>query len=176
MKLTAQAGGRDREIQLEPVEGQPDGQTTRWRVVLDGQERIVDARRVAPGTWSLLLGERSLTVDVDPGKDGELLVEVRGVMVPVKPLDPRAKLLERAALTRGAVVSGPTQITAPMPGKLVKVLVKVGDAVTAGQGLVIVEAMKMENELRAPRAGTVVAVKAREGQPVEGQEVLITLE
>ncbi len=172
MKLIAQAAGREREISVEPIEGQEG----RWRVVLDGAERVVDARRVGPGAWSLLLGDEVVTVDVDPGKDTELLVEVRGITIPVKPVDPRAKLLERAGVARGGAATGPTRVVAPMPGKVVKVLVKPGDPVTANQGLVIVEAMKMENELRAPRAGTVAEVKAREGQPVEGQETLVTIE
>jgi biotin carboxyl carrier protein len=62
-----------------------------------------------------------------------------------------------------------------MPGRVVKVLVAVGDAVAARQGLVVVEAMKMENELRAPRAGRVSEVRAREGAPVEANTVLIVL-
>ena len=171
MKITAQAAGREREITAEPLE-----EEGRWRVVIDGTELLVDARRVAPGSYSLLIGDEVITVDVDPGRDGDLLVEVRGVMVTVKPIDPRSKLLERAGLQRSAGMAGPTPVVAPMPGKVVKVLVKAGDQVTAGQGLVIVEAMKMENELRAPRAGTVATVKAKEGQPVETQETLVTIE
>jgi biotin carboxyl carrier protein len=171
MKIIAMAAGRERELTASPLE-----EEGRWRVVIDGVPRLVDARRVAPGTWSLLMGDEAVTADVDPGRDGELLVEVRGVTIGVKPLDPRAKLLERAGVGRATGPAGPTPVLAPMPGKVVKVLVKQGDAVTAGQGLVIVEAMKMENELRAPRAGTVAAVRAREGQPVEGQETLVTID
>jgi|KBSSwiStaDraftv2_1062776.scaffolds.fasta_scaffold386972_2 biotin carboxyl carrier protein len=171
MKLFAQVGGADREIVVEPI-ADTEG---RWRVVIDGAERIVDARRVAPGSWSLHLGGEQSLVDVDPGKDGDLLVEVRGTTVPVKLLDPRKKLLDKVKLSRPHA-TGPSPVTSPMPGKVVKLLVKVDDEVVAGQGLVVVEAMKMENELRASRAGKIKAVHVKEGQPVEGQETLLTLE
>jgi biotin carboxyl carrier protein len=172
MKLSAQLGSEEKSVDLEPVEGR-DGT---WRVVIDGSERLVDARRLGPSTWSLLLGDRMVTVDVDPGKDGELLCDVRGTVVPIKLVDARKRLLEKAEAGLGAAPKGPTPIAAPMPGKVVKILVKVGDAVAAGQPVAVVEAMKMENEIRAPRAGAVLKVHVREGQTVEGQEDLVTVE
>jgi biotin carboxyl carrier protein len=112
-------------------------------------------------------------VDVEPGKDGDLLVDLgRGVPVAVKLTDPRRKLFGAA---RARETTGPLEIRAPMPGKIVKILVKAGDAVTSGQGLLVIEAMKMENELRAPRDGTVEKVLRAEGQAVDGQEVLVVL-
>ena len=66
-------------------------------------------------------------------------------------------------------------MVAPMPGRIAKVLVKVGDVVAVRQGLVVVEAMKMENELRSPRAGTVVEVRAVEGARVESQALLVVV-
>jgi biotin carboxyl carrier protein len=76
----------------------------------------------------------------------------------------------------GGVAKGPVSVVAPMPGRVARVLVKVGDAVEVRQGLVVVEAMKMENELRSPRAGTVVDVRAREGARVEAQTVLVVVD
>lgn len=174
MKLSAQIGNLERELELEPLEPREAG---RWRVLLDGIEHVVDARRIDRGTWSLLIAGRSWIVDVDPGKDGDLVTSVRGTLpTPVKILDARRRLLLQAkAKTAARVASGPLAVRAPMPGKVVEVLVKVGDAVTSGQGLVVVEAMKMENELRAPRDGSVTAVHVVEGQPVEAQEPLVTL-
>jgi acetyl/propionyl-CoA carboxylase alpha subunit len=172
VKLFAHVGSKDREITVEPV----DGQEGRWRVIIDGAERLVDARRTAPGAYALHDGDRVTVVDVDNLKEGELLVEIRGgVAVPVKLVDPRKHLLDTVKVARPAA-TGPTAVTSPMPGKVVKLLVKPGDAVTAGQGLVVVEAMKMENELRAARAGSVQAIRVKEGQPVEGGETLLTLE
>jgi biotin carboxyl carrier protein len=173
VKLSAQVGSEEREIEIEPVEG-VEG---RWRVVIGGQERIVDARRFAPGSYALTSGDEVTVVDVDPGKDGDLLVEVRGVTIPVTLVDPRRKLLDRLqGQVRRPHGTGKVVLASPMPGKVVKVLCSAGDEVAAGAGLVVVEAMKMENELRAPRAGKVEKVHVKEGQPVEGQETLVTLE
>ena len=98
---------------------------------------------------------------------------MNGLAVPVSIVDPRERLVQR----RGNVSdgTGPRSILSPMPGRIVKVLVREGDVVAAQQGLVVVEAMKMENELRAPRAGQVSAVKVVEGMLVEAKAVLVTL-
>jgi biotin carboxyl carrier protein len=93
--------------------------------------------------------------------------------VPLKVSDARRKKLTSALQP---VRSGPLAVRSPMPGKIVKVLVRPGDEVKAGQGVVVVEAMKMENELRAPRDGRVKEVSAREGHAVESGETLATLE
>jgi biotin carboxyl carrier protein len=86
-----------------------------------------------------------------------------------------ARVAALAQQARGAAAAaGPAIVRSPMPGRLVKVLVKTGDRVTAGQPVVVVEAMKMENELRAPRAGTVREVRAPEGAAVEsGQDLVV---
>ena len=98
---------------------------------------------------------------------------MNGLAVPVSIVDPRERLVRRRG--SGSAETGPRSILSPMPGRIVKVLVREGDVVTAHQGLVVVEAMKMENELRAPRDGTVSAVKVVEGMSVEARAVLVTL-
>ena len=168
MKLLAQVGSDERELVLEPT-----AHEGRYRVVVGGNERFeVDARQIDGSGWSLIIDGQAYLVDVEAGKDGELLAEIRGVTVPVKLVDPRRVAL---AAQRVRETSGPLDVRAPMPGKIVKVHVKAGDAVSVGQGLIVIEAMKMENELRAPRGGTVDKVRASEGQAVEAQEVLVTL-
>jgi biotin carboxyl carrier protein len=167
MKLRAQVGSEERELVLEPT-----AREGRYRVLVGGNEREVDARRIDGSGWSLIIDGQAYLVDVDAGKDGELVAEIRGVTVPVKLVDPRRVAL---AAQRVRETSGPLDVRAPMPGKIVKVHVKAGDAVSVGQGLIVIEAMKMENELRAPRGGTVDKVRASEGQAVEAQEVLVTL-
>jgi biotin carboxyl carrier protein len=165
----------ERQVTVEPI----GGAAGRWRVTIGGEERIVDARRVEGGPWSLIIDGRGYTVDLDPAKDGDVLVEVGGRQATVKLLDARRKLLmqaQKAALKARGSQTGPLAVRAPMPGKVVKVLVKVGDKVAAGQGVAVVEAMKMENELRAPREGTVATIHVSEGQAVEPQEPLVTLE
>ena len=143
-----------------------------WELTLDGRILSVDVTAIA-GRWSLLIGSRSYEVAVERRSNGERIVYVNGLAVPVSIVDPRARLVQR----RGHVSdgTGPRSILSPMPGRIVKVLVREGDVVAAHQGLVVVEAMKMENELRAPRAGQVSAVKVVEGMLVEAKAVLVTL-
>lgn len=173
-EYTARMGDAERRVVVEPLE------QDRFRVTIDGQERIVDARRVDGGPWSLVVDGRTLLIDVEPAKDGDWAVEIRGTSAVVKLVDPRQQRLEQARAAtqkaRAAAGGGREDVRAPMPGKVVKVLVKVGDRVAAGQGLAVIEAMKMENELRAPRDAGVVAVHVAEAQAVEGQQPVVTLE
>jgi len=143
-----------------------------WELTLDGRILSVDVTAIA-GRWSLLIGSRSYEVAVERRSNGERIVYVNGVAVPISIMDPRERLVRR----RGTVSAetGPRSIVSPMPGRIVKVLVREGEVVAAQQGLVVVEAMKMENELRAPRAGQVSAVKVVEGMSVEAKTVLVTL-
>ena len=93
---------------------------------------------------------------------------------PLEILDERKLRLRRAA--GKFTLEGPQRIDAPMPGKITRVLVKVGDEVQEGQGLVVVEAMKMENELKSPKAGKVVELLAKEGTAVENNAKLVVVE
>ena len=117
---------------------------------------------------------KSYEVSVERGPNGERVVHVNGRAVPVSIVDPRARLTRKTgAAPAGA---GRRSIVSPMPGRVVKVMVQAGDAVAAHQGLVVIEAMKMENELRAPHAGRVTEVKVADGMSVEANAVLVTLE
>ena len=167
-RFVATVGNTDHEVTVEPLDG------GRYRVRVDGREREIDARRVEPGTWSLLAagGGRARLVDVE-GAAPDLTATVDGVALALRLQDARKALAGR--ITAGREKNGPQPVRAPMPGKVVKVLVRSGEAVKAGQGVVVVEAMKMENELRAPRDGSVVEVLAREGLAVEAGQVLATI-
>jgi biotin carboxyl carrier protein len=149
-----------------------------WVVTLDGQTSTVNVRQVGD-TWSMLIGEgpsrRSFDIRIDGRTNGERIVHVNGRSLPVLLVDPRERLTRRS-LAGAHVGEGPRSIVAPMPGRIVKVLVKAGDRVAAHQGLVVVEAMKMENELRAPRAGSIADVRVKDGMSVEARAVLIVLE
>jgi len=151
-------------------------QGSEWEMTLDGRILSVDVTVIA-GRLSLLIGPgrpaKSYDVAIERRSNGERIVYVNGVPVPVSIVDPR----ERLVRTGGAALAetGPRSIVSPMPGRIVKVLVREGDTVAAQQGLVVVEAMKMENELRAPRAGQVTAVKVVEGMSVEASALLVTL-
>jgi biotin carboxyl carrier protein len=140
-----------------------------YAVSLDGREIQVDVAGQERGLMSLLLDGRSYEVAVE--RDGEDLL----VHFPARSL--RVALADASA---GAApppprASGPARLTAPMPGRVVRVLVADGALVEAGQGLVVVEAMKMENELRAPRAGCVEQVAVSQGQAVEAGALLLVI-
>jgi biotin carboxyl carrier protein len=154
-----------------------------WAVVVDGRAYRVG---VTPtGTrWTLRLAEAAATegevgapvrthdIGFDGGRGSDLAVHVDGVPVALAVVDPRTARRSRA----GGPVAGATTVVAPMPGRLVKVLVAPGHHVEARQPLIVIEAMKMQNELRAPRAGIVREIAAAEGQIVDGGAVLVVFE
>lgn len=145
---------------------------TLWVASLDGREVAVSVVEIG-GRWSMLVGETSYEIAFEPGASGELVVHVNGAAVPLTIMD-RRRRGRRGGQEAGADRQ-PRTIVAPMPGRIVKVLVKPGEAVQARQGLIVVEAMKMENELRAPRDGTVEDVRVAEGSSVEANAVLVVL-
>jgi glutaconyl-CoA/methylmalonyl-CoA decarboxylase subunit gamma len=170
--------GRARAVEVQDVAG-GDGAATQVRVSIDGKERVVDARPLGGGLWSVLDGNTvrllqvsgagpKLTVEVG-SPDGEPRTVVAEVAAP-------RSAVAGAASADVAGTGGPASLQAPIPGRLVKILVKPGDKVSAGQALLVLEAMKMENEVRAPRAGTVKVVHAGEGLAVETGQALVTLE
>lgn len=131
----------------------------------------IDAIEVAPNTYSIIVNGRAFEAIVTPAAEG-VLVRCNGREFHATVADPRAWRGGRGAVF-GA--EGKKQVTAPMPGKVVRVLVKPGDKVEDGQGLVVVEAMKMQNEIRAPKAGTIEGVFVVEGQAVAAGEALATI-
>jgi len=126
---------------------------------------------VQPGVWSLIDGIRQHEVRVE--RDGEdYVVTVQGRSTRVKIQDPRAW----TANGSGKNSTGIAKISTPMPGKVVRILVAVGSRVEAGDGVVVVEAMKMQNEMKSPIAGVVKTVSAVEGATVNGNQVLVVIE
>jgi biotin carboxyl carrier protein len=146
------------------------GKNGRYDVMLDGRRLEVDFQESADGFASLLIDGRSHEAAFEP-RDGGYAVALRTGTVFVGLAEPS---LASAPSPKGA--GGAARVTAPMPGKLVRVLVEAGQAVEAAQGLVVMEAMKMENELRSPKAGLVREVHVREGQAVEGGALLVVVD
>lgn len=145
----------------------------RYRVVLDGTPHEVDALTLEHGAVSMLVDGASHSVEFeDVGDEVAVLLHTQVTRIDIA--DER-RLRLRAAKA-GFSAEGRQLLCAPMPGKVVKVLVKVGDEVQEGQGLVVVEAMKMENELKSPKAGKVVQLKAQEGSAVENGALLVAVE
>jgi biotin carboxyl carrier protein len=151
------------------VEGLGEG---RYAVTMDGHRFEVDSLELQHGAVSLLVENESYSVEFDEKAD-EVKVFLRGQVTNFDIVDER-RLRVRQMTAFDHV--GKQVICAPMPGKVVKVFVKVGDVVAEGQGLVVVEAMKMENELKAHKAGTVTEVMAKEGTPVENGAPLVVVE
>ena len=141
--------------------------TSLAKFTVDGREVEADVTRISHGVYSILLDGKSLEVTVEETPGG-LLVRVNGREYRVEIFDPRSWRRARGA---GIELEGRQQLVAPMPGKVVRVLVKAGQQVEAGQGLLVIEAMKMQNEIRSPKSGAVERV-AHEGQTVNAGEVL----
>jgi biotin carboxyl carrier protein len=144
-----------------------------YKVVVDGHEFLVDGKKTGRTNYSLIVDNRSFEIEVDNDKD-EYRVLVDGRNYHVHLIDERrARVNETQG---GAELHGRQRVSVPMPGKIIAVLVSEGDTVEKGQGLVIVEAMKMENEVRTPIAGTVKEIKIKPGDAVEGGAVLVVVE
>lgn len=133
----------------------------------------IDAVHLSGHAVSILAGGRSYACDLEPGAEGKVAVLVGETVHALELLDERRMRMRRAGGKFS--LDGPQRVDAPMPGKIVRVLVKVGDAVVEGQGLVVVEAMKMENELKSPKAGTVAELHAAEGAAVESGAKLVVV-
>ena len=152
-----------REIRLD---WKLDGETCRFRIESQ-EEKTADIRQVEPGVYSVVAGGRSYQARVDGS-----VVSIAGRSFRVEVLDPRRWDRER----NHQEAEGRQNITAVMPGKVVRVLVAQGDQVEAGQGLIVVEAMKMQNEMKAVKAGRVATLAAVAGATVNAGEILATIE
>jgi biotin carboxyl carrier protein len=162
MKFDVQIGGKTRAVELQ-------SDSNRWQISLDGVALNADAVEISPNVFSVLLNGESYEVRLAAADDGKLTLQTRHHEFVAEVSDPRAWRGRRHGTVEA---EGRQQIVAPMPGKVVRLLVKAGDKVEAGQGLLVVEAMKMQNEVRSPKTGTVERLLAKEGQPVNAGEVL----
>jgi biotin carboxyl carrier protein len=140
-------------------------------VELSGRRVAVDVEEISEGAYSLLIDGRSYDVTVGI-EENQYHVSVNRSQFEVCLRNPR-KLRNRPALGRDS--AGPMSVAAPMPGKIVKLLVREGETVSEGQGVIVIEAMKMQNELKAPRTGTVEAIRVTENQAVNAGESLLVV-
>src|ERR1019366_8084868 len=158
MKYEIVIDGKRRNVEIFRSADQP----SRVTVNIDGRNVEADAVKIAPFGYSSIVEGRSFEVrgELEPGG---LLLHIGGFEYRVEIADPRSWRRDRSA---GINPSGPQRIAASMAGKVVRVLVAQGDRVESGQGLLVVEAMKMQNEIRAPKAGTVERLSAKQGKSV----------
>ncbi|MEO8028477.1 MAG: biotin/lipoyl-containing protein [Bryobacteraceae bacterium] len=161
MKLAVEILGRSVSLEFKQ-----DGTGVRYG--FDGEnEREATVVEIQPGVYSVLANGRSYDVRM-----AGQTVHLCGHAIDVEVRDPR----EWSASNSSAGGQGRQQIVAPMPGKVVRILVAVGDVVEAGQGLIVVEAMKMQNEMKSPKSGTVLEIKTTEGATVAAGDVLAIIE
>ena len=166
-ELIVTAEGRERTVTVDGP--QADG---RFKVAIDGAEQLVDARAVRPGTWSLVIAGKAYLVDLDRRRNA-IAATVGAGEVSLQVEDALHRKLARAAKPHAAA-RGET-IRAPIAGKVVKVLVELGQHVDVGTPVMLLEAMKMENELLAERGGTVKTVHKAAGQAVDTGDPLVEL-
>lgn len=149
----------------------------KWQVAVDGRTIEIDSgqlgvvKQVEPGVYSVLLNGVSYEIRIAGTSEG-LDAEARGRTLRVEVRDPR----DTSRVSRTSIGSGRQNVSAPMPGKVIRVLVNAGDSVSVGQGLIVVEAMKMQNEMKAARPGRVTEIRVRAGDTVGAGDTLLVIE
>lgn len=162
VKLASSTGTRTHIVDLERRDDQ-------WTIILDGEPVDADVVEIAPNTLSILLRGESHEIRVARSSEGQLSIQTGLREFTAEVIDQRSWRGRRLGHIE---VEGRQQITAPMAGKIVRLLVKSGEKVEVGQGLLVVEAMKMQNEIRSTKSGTVERLLADEGQTVNAGETL----
>jgi biotin carboxyl carrier protein len=140
-----------------------------YKVLLDGQPVAADVILVAPHAVSVILNGTAFEIHIAQSPDGSCKLQAGRHEFQADVRDARAW---RGKNPGGFDALGRQQILAPMPGKVIRLLVQVGDEVEIGQGLIVVEAMKMQNEIRSPKKGKIERMQAQEGQLVNAGDVL----
>jgi len=157
--------GKSYKLDLDRTDGQ-------WHCALDGREIPIDAILARPDVLSIIMDGKAYEI-----KRERTAVDMHLWVGPVRYAaelrDPRSLRSRKSA---GANDAGPRKLVAPMPGRVVRVLLRQGDAVEAGQGVLVVEAMKMQNEIKSPKKGVVRKVGVSEGAAVNASELLATIE
>lgn len=162
MKLQVEIQGHNREVEIEP--GEAPGQ---WTIRVDGEVVEADAHIVRPGVLSLLIGGQSHRVVLDPHPD-EVALQLGPERIPYGVEDPRSLKARR----RHGGGEGPVTIKASMPGRVVRLLAEWGAQIEVHQGVVVIEAMKMQNEMKSPKAGKVAEIRVSPGDTVSAGDVL----
>lgn len=163
MKRQILIGGRTLTVETVPSNG-----NSQRALLIDGVPYYADVCSVEPNIYSVLIGGRSVDVTIDG--DGPVWAGATRLSVEIR--DPRKwSRGEGANSTHGAIA-----IKAAMPGKVVALLVQIGEAIETGKGVLVVEAMKMQNELKSPKAGVVQAIRVSPGDSVASGQVLVVVE
>jgi len=164
MTFEVTVNGHDYRVELEQTE------TGSWTGRVNDEAVAVNAANTAAGVLSMLMGGESYEIVANPAQQQ---VAIGGIRYSVEVRDPRSWRTRRARL---GAHDGARKITAPMPGKVVRVVAPLGTEVEQGAGIIVIEAMKMQNELKSPKKGRVAKVLAAEGAAVNAGDVLAVIE
>ncbi|HEY7351370.1 MAG TPA: biotin/lipoyl-containing protein [Terriglobales bacterium] len=145
---------------------------TDWKALLNGRELPVNCLRLDNGSLSLIVDGESIQARIERSSEN-LHVSINGRTYECSIRDPRSLRSRKRA---GMADAGEQSVTASMPGKVVRLLAKVGDSLAENQGILVIEAMKMQNEIRSPKAGTLKSLFTKEGANVNAGEVLAKIE
>jgi biotin carboxyl carrier protein len=162
MRFQVSINGKSRELELSSAQDT-------WECRVDGRVVNIDVRVIAPGVLSIIRDGDSYVVR--QGTNGTVGVGEHSFDVSIA--DPRSW---RSRRMTAAGTAGPQKLTASMPGKVVRILATQGAHVKAGQGIAVIEAMKMQNELRSPRDGKISSILVEEGKAVNAGEVVAVVE
>lgn len=166
MKLVFELDGEQIEAEFHSTDGAA-------RLTMNGSSHEAEVREPEPGWFTILLHNRVYRCTVERSPSGSREVLINGRRIPVTIYDPKRV---RAGAGSAAGAGGRATLIAPMPGKIVRILLQPGDEVAAHQGVLIVEAMKMQNEVQSPKDGKVAEIKVTEGQTVNAGETLAIIE
>lgn len=168
LKLRSKIAGKEHTLELKR-----DGGLV--IAAIDGRRYELEARQLEPGLYLLQLGPRVYECRVRSvdAAGGASEVDIGQQVFQITLIDPKRL---RSSQRAGAQTDGSARITAPMPGRVVRVMVELGAHVEAGAGLIVVEAMKMQNEMKSPKAGVVTSLNAEPGSTVNAGDVLVVIE
>lgn len=169
MRRTLSLDGQDRRVEVRAEAGGV------LRVGIEGRDGELVARQT-PGGWTVTNGRRTVEAGVTGDRTGELLVQIAGHTYRLASGRGVAGGSRRSGPTTSGATGGRAEVRTPMPGKVVRVLRAEGEQVAAGDGVLVFEAMKMQNEVRAPESGVIANMRAAAGTPMEGGELLFVVE
>jgi biotin carboxyl carrier protein len=160
------------EIDGQMIEGEFTLSGGAAQLSFGGATREAKISEPEPGMFTVIINDRVYRCALEESPGGAVEVIVNGERIPVAARDKK----HLRGQTGAAAASGQVKLLAPMPGKVVRVLLNAGDEVAARQGVLVVEAMKMQNEVQSPKAGVIAEIKVSEGQTVNAGEVMAVIE
>ena len=170
MRRTLSIDGRDRRVEVRAEAG-----GAVLKVGIEGRDGELVARET-PGGWTITNGRRTVEAGVIGERTGELLVQIAEHTYRLETGRGAAGGSRRRGPAAGGAAGGRSEVRTPMPGKVVRLLREEGEQVAAGDGVLVFEAMKMQNEIRAPEGGVIANMRAARGTPMEGGELLFVVE